>query len=391
MGLNTKGLHAAMRAQVDNEFLPGVATALLRGPEVVDTFCYGYADKKAGIALREDHIFRGFSNTKLVTSAAILLLWEDGLLQLDDPIERYIPALGQRQVLHPGATRIDDVEPAHSSITIRQLMTHTSGLSYGIFDPTTTLAKAYSKAQLRHPERPMADFIGALANLPLAFQPGTAWDYSVATDVLGYLVEVLSGERFSAFLAKRIFAPLGMVDTAFHVPASKLHRLTTLYVGVDVTNPIKPGLLRADNTPYPGAYVKPTAFQSGGGGLVTTLGDTVCLLQAMLPGGPALLKPQTIQAMATNQLPDGMWLKFPNFPTWVGRGFGLGSSVCVNPGWLDPAEATGEVSWGGLAGTAWWFNPRLNIAGVLMTQRFHGQSGTHTVAFKQEAYKALGY
>ena len=391
MGLNTKGLHAAMRAQVDEEFLPGVATALLRGTEVVDTFCYGYADKEANIALREDHIFRGFSNTKLVTSIAILLLWEEGRLQWDDPIERYIPELGHRQVLRPNATRIDDTEPAQSSITIRQLMTHTSGLSYGIFDPTTVLAQAYSKAQLRHPARPMADFIAGLAQLPLAFQPGARWEYSVATDVLGHLVEVLSGERFGAFLAKRIFDPLGMVDTAFHVPESKRNRLTALYVGVDVANPTKPGLLRADSMPYPGAYVTPTVFESGGGGLVTTLGDTVCLLQSLVPGGPALLKPQTVQMMSTNQLPDGMWLKFPNFPSWVGRGFGLGSSVSVFPGRLDPAEVTGEVSWGGLAGTAWWFNPRLNIAGVLMTQRFYGQSGTHTVAFKQEAYKALGY
>ncbi len=389
--LNTTALHTAMRAQVDQDFLPCVSTALLRGRDVVDTFCYGYADKEAGIVLREDHIFRAFSNTKLVTSCAVLLLWEDGLLQFDDPIEKYIPELGMRQVLRPNAIRIDDTEPAKSAITIRHLMTHTSGLSYGIFDPSTVIAKAYSAAELRHPGKAMKEFIAALAPLPLASHPGTRWEYSIATDVLAYLIEVISGETFGAFIARRIFEPLGMVDTDFFVPESKLHRLTALYVGRDITNPTLPGLLRADAAPFPGAYVKRAAFESGGGGLVTTLGDMVRLIQSLMPGGQTLLKPATIAMMATNQLPPGMWVQFPNFPPMVGRAFGLGSSVAVHPGPFDPKEVSGEVSWGGLAGTAWWFNPRLNIAGVLMTQRYYGQGGAYTVVFKNEAYKALGY
>lgn len=389
--LNTKNLHAAMQAQVDQKFLPCVSTAILRGKKVVDTFCYGYADKEAGIVLREDHIFRAFSNTKLVTSCAVLLLWEEGRIQFDDPVEKYIPKLGNRQVLRSNATSIDDTEPAKASITIRQLMTHTSGLSYGIFDPSTVLAKAYDQAELRHPAKPTKDFIEALAPLPLAFQPGTRWEYSIATDVLGHLVEVISGETFGSFITKRIFEPLGMVDTDFFVPESKVSRLTALYVGVDITNPTKPGLLRADAAPFPGAYLKRAAFESGGGGLVTTLGDTVRLIQSTMPGGPTLLKPETISMMATNQLPAGMWVEFPNMPPFVGRAFGLGSSIAISPGPFEPAEVTGEVSWGGLAGTAWWFNPRLNIAGVLMTQRYFGQGGLHTIAFKQEAYKALGY
>ena len=258
--LNANGLHAAMRAQVDQKFLPCVSTAILRGREVVDTFCYGHADMEAAVLLREDHIFRAFSNTKLVTSCAVLLLWEEDRFQLDEPIEKYIPELGNRQVLRPNAAAIDDTEPARSSITIRQLMTHTSGLSYGIFDPTTVLARAYNQAQLRNPAKPMKDFIAALAPLPLAFQPGARWEYSVATDVLAYLVEVISGETFGSFLAKRIFAPLGMVDTDFCVPESKTSRLTVLYAGADITDSTKPGLVRVDAAPYPGAYLKRTAF-----------------------------------------------------------------------------------------------------------------------------------
>lgn len=389
--LNFKGLHAAMQAQVDQEFLPGVSTAVLRGRDVVDVYCYGYADKEAGIALREDHIFRAFSNTKLVTSCAILLLWEEGRLQLDDPIEKYVPELANRRVLRPNATSIDDTEPAKSSITIRQLMTHTSGLSYGIFDPSTVLAKAYNAAQLRHPAKPMKVFIAALAPLPLAFHPGTRWEYSIATDVLGSVVEVISGESFGSFIATRIFEPLGMVDTDFFVPESKLGRLTALYVGINVSNPTKPGLLRADAAPFPGAYLKRLPFESGGGGLVTTLGDTVRLIQGLMCGGPTLLKPATLRMMATNQLPAGMWVEFPNLPPFVGRAFGLGSAVSLHPGPLDPNEVADQVSWGGLAGTMWWFNPRLNIAGVLMTQRLYGQGGLHWASFNQEAYKALGY
>ncbi|MBC7608723.1 MAG: beta-lactamase family protein [Polaromonas sp.] len=380
-----------MRAQVDQQFLPCVSTAILRGQQVMDTFCYGYADKEAGIALREDHIFRAFSSTKLLTSCAVLLLWEEGRFQLDDPIESYIPQLGNRQVLRPGASDINDTEPAKSSITIRQLMTHTSGLSYGIFDPSTVLAKAYNTARLRQPAKPMKDFIADLAPLPLAFHPGARWEYSIATDVLGYLVELVSGEAFSVFLKKRIFEPLGMVDTDFFVPESKVSRLTALYAGVDIADPTKPGLVRVDAAPYPGAYLTRAAFESGGGGLLTTLGDSVRLIQSMMPGDIKLLKPETISMMATNQLPAGMKLQIPNLPPVMGRGFGLGSSVVISPAPFDPKEVTDEVSWGGLAGTDWWFNPRLNIAGVLMTQRYFGPWGRYTMDFKQEAYKALGY
>lgn len=389
--IDATALHAAMRAQVDQQFLPFVSTSILRGQDVVDTFCYGDADKEAGIALREDHIFRAFSNTKLVTSFAVLLLWEEGYFQFSDPIEKYIPELSNRQVLRAGASDIGDTEPAKSSITIQQLMTHTSGLSYGIFDPSTVLAKAYNNAQLRHPAKPMKDFISALASLPIAFHPGTRWEYSVATDVLGHLVEILSGESLGSFFAKRIFEPLGMSDTGFFVPESKVNRLTALYAGVDISDPTKPGLVRVDAAPYPGAYLKSPTFESGGGGLLTTLGDTVRLIQSMMPGDIRLLNPETIRMMATNQLPDGMKLQIPNLPPVMGRGFCLGSSVVLSPAPFDPMEVTGEVSWGGLAGTDWWFNPRLNIAGVLMTQRYFGPWGKYTMAFKNEAYKALGY
>ena len=200
-------LHAAMRMQVDDQFLPCVSTALLHRREVVDRFCYGFADSETRVALREDHIFRIFSNTKLVTSCAVMLLVEDGRINLGDPIEAYIPELGGLQVLRPGATRIDDTEPARSSITIRHLMTHTSGLSYGVFDPGSVQFAAYNERGVANLTKPLSEMMKTLAELPLSFQPGTQWQYSVATDVLGRLIEVVSGRSFGEVLSSRIFEP----------------------------------------------------------------------------------------------------------------------------------------------------------------------------------------
>ena len=386
-------LHAAMRAQVEQQFLPGVSTVLLRGQQEVDRFVYGQADMEAGTALREDHIFRVFSNTKLLTSCAVLLLMEDGKLQLDDPVERYLPELGRCQVLRPGATQLDEVEPARRPITVMHLMTHTAGLSYGAFDPGSLLFNAYAAAGVHDPRLSLAQMVQKLAALPLAFQPGEAWEYSLATDVLGRLVEVVSGLSLGDFFQQRICGPLGMVDTAFWVPEAKRDRMTALYGGVDFMDPTQPGLKRLDQLPYPGAYTSPTGFrQSGGGGLVSTLDDMVRLIQALMRGdGPSLLQPETLEQMCQNHIAPGLCVKFPNMPFNPGRVFGLGSSVLAVPGAFDPAQSVDEVSWGGLAGTVWWFNPRLNIAGVLMTQRYFGFGNPYTVAFRQLAYQGFGY
>lgn len=384
-----QALHAAMQSQVDRGFLPGVSTALLRGREVVDRFVCGHADREAGTPLREDHIFRVFSNTKLLISCAVLLLVEDGQLALGDPIERYIPQLANRQVLRAGATRIDDVEPARGPITVQQLMTHTSGLAYGMFDPGTVLFNAYQQANVHDPLLTQAQFIDRLAALPLAFHPGERWEYSLATDVLGRLVEVVSGQGLGDFLAQRIFGPLGMADTAFRVPDEKRGRLAALYGGVDFMDPFKPGLKRMDGAPYPGAFLGGGFRQSGGGGLVSTLDDQVRLVQSLMPGGPTLLRPETIALMQRNHVAPGQFVQFPNMPANPGRVFGLGSSVLAQPGQFDPPDSTGEVSWGGLAGTVWWINPRLNIAGVLMTQRYFGFGNPYTFEFRHLAYQAL--
>jgi CubicO group peptidase (beta-lactamase class C family) len=297
-------------------------------------------------------------------------------------------------VLRPGATSLTQTEPAARPITIRHLMSHSAGLSYGLLDPGTVIFNAYNARKVLSPLTTLAEMMDVLAELPLTFHPGTSWEYSVATDVLARLVEVISGERFDAFLQSRIFGPLGMVDTGF--VASDRDRLVTFYAGVDRIDPMKPGLTRADDAPYPGAYVRPFPRQSGGSGLVSTLPDTVALIRSLLPGGATLLKPDTIKLMMTNQLPEGVWLQFPapssrgGFETrsYSGRGHALAGALLVEPAVFDHPDARGELFWGGRAGTQWWISPKTNTAGVIMAQREMGFAHPFAVEFKRLAYES---
>ncbi len=204
-GYDFGAAHAAMRRLVDGNILSGVSSAVLVGRDLVDVDCTGWADKEAQIPLRADHLFRVFSNTKLVTSCAALLLFEQGRFQLDDPIEKFIPQLGNRRVLRPGATSLDETEPARGSITIRQLLSHSAGLSYGLFDPGSAMFKGYQERKVLNPATTLAAMVDTLADLPLVYHPGTSWEYSVATDVVSRLVEVVSGEAFDTFIQQRIF------------------------------------------------------------------------------------------------------------------------------------------------------------------------------------------
>ena len=386
-GYDFRPAHAAMRRYVDGNLLSGFSSAVLVGRDLVDVSCIGWADKEAQIPLRVDHIFRIFSNTKLITSCAALLLFEDGRFQLDDPIEGFIPQLATRRVLRPGATSLDQTEPAVRPITIRHLMSHSSGLSYGLLDPRTLIFNAYNERKVNNPATTLAEMIDVLADLPLAYHPGASWEYSVAIDVLARLVEVISGQRFDAFIQSRILGPLGMVDTGFVV--SDRHRLVAYYAGADPVDPMKPGLMRADALPYPDAYLRPFPRQAGGAGLVSTLPDMVALIRSLLPGGPTLLKPDTIELMMTNQLPEGVWIRFPAYGEIRGRGHGLAGALILEPSAFDHQDAGGELFWGGRAGTQWWISPGKNTAGLIMAQREAGFAHPFAVEFKRLAYEAV--
>ena len=381
-------LNTALQRRIDNEELTGASYAIVRGNEVIARDFLGWADREAREPIGEQHLFRIFSNTKLITSCAALQLLEQGRFTLDDDIGEHLPALKNLRVLKPGATTLDDTEPAREPVRIRHLLTHTSGLSYWFIDPNHPLSKAYASSGIADPQLTLAQQMERLGRLPLLFQPGTQWNYSVATDVVGALVEVLSGQTIDKYFQQHIFEPLGMRDTFFVVPPGKAQRLAKLYIG-DLVTPLKPGLKRADHLPWPDAYVKPVPRMNPGGGLVSSLDDYTTLLRALLAGGRGILKPESMPLVFENQLPPGMWVGLPPEGPIAGRGHSFAASAGVFATPEDPALVPGEIQWGGLAGTQWWISPRDNLAAVLMTQRYFGSGLPFWPEFKMNVAAAL--
>ncbi len=382
-------IEPAMQSYVDRKILSGVSSAILSGQDLVHFHAAGWADIENQIPLRHDHLFRVFSNTKLLTSMAIMQLVEQGKLGLDDAVEIYLPQLGKRQVLIPGATDISQTEAARSAITVHQLLTHTSGLSYGLLDHGSTIYKAYVERKVLNAFAPLSELIDVLEELPLSFHPGERWEYSIATDVLSRLVEVVSGDNFDVYLHAHILSPLGMNDTSFWVPPHKHERLTAYYAGTDPMNVLNRDLKRLEKSPYPEAFLKPIPRFSGGGGLVSSMHDMLALMRSFLPGGHAVLKAESIQMMMQNHLPAGWGIAFPGVGDVPGKGFGLGGAVTLRSSENDPADAEGEFEWGGIAGTHWWISPRHNIAGLLMTQRQMAFWHPYSFEFKKLAYAAM--
>lgn len=381
-------VHATLQSYVDREILSGVSSAILKGQDLVDVYATGHADIEGSVPISTDHLFRIYSNTKLVTTTAIMMMLEAGKLALDDPIEKWLPQLRHRKVLKAGATDAGDVEDAAGSITIRHLLSHSSGLSYGVFDPDTLIYSLYQERVVNNPAALLSKMIDALEGLPLLFHPGTSWEYSVATDVLGHLVELISGMRLEDFFRTRIFEPLDMVDTGFHVPERDRARLAKLYLGASMEEPMKSGLTESPGL-MPLDYFQPPVRQSGGGGLVSTLPDIVALIRSYMPGGRELLRRETINMMMTNQLADRVTVRFPTFGEVPGTAFGLGGAVKMQPAPGEPESAIGEFNWGGVAGTHWWINPGLNIAAVNFTQREMGFWHPFSADFKREVYAAM--
>ena len=384
-----------MQWYVDQEILSCCVTLVMRGTEVLEYRTLGYMDLESRQPLREDAIFRMYSNTKIVTSVAAMMLYEQGEFALDDPLSNFLPAFAEPGVLRPNAGSVADVEPLAAPITMRHVMSHSAGFSYGFIEPTSIVDQAYTVAGVSGLDTngmTLEALCNRLAALPLAYQPGTSWRYSLATDVLARVIEVISGQRFDDFLRGRIFAPLGMDDTGFHVRPDKQQRFTTMYAPVDVMTPMKGGLVKADD-PYTGTYSRPKTFLSGGGGLVSTVADYVTFLRAIINGGAwngvRLLKPATLSLMRSNQLPVGVGVRFPMWEM-SNTTFGLGFAIKLEPGPGEPATAADEYHWGGMAGTHSWMAPRAGICGVCMTQRMPGFWHPFSHDFKRMVYEKLG-
>ena len=356
--------------QVTEGRLAGLNLLVWRRGQLAYTAAQGMADLARGVPFRDDTIVRIYSMTKPLTSVAIMMLYEEGHFQLDDPIARFLPCFADMRVFTGGSRVLFGTEPAARPVTFRDLLTHTSGLTYGFMDATPVDAMYRDGGvDFQTSDATLGAVVEKVAALPLLAQPGSAWNYSIATDVLGHLVAVISGQDFAAFLRQRVIAPLGMTDTDFHVPAAKISRFAANYArGADN----KPHLIDA---PERSAYAAPRAIASGGGGLVGTAPDYLRFCRFMLNQGELdgvrLLGRKTVELMTSNHLRGDMadmgQARFSE-STYVGIGFGLGFSVMLDPARAQIVGSPGEYAWGGAASTSFWCDPVEEMAAVLMTQ-----------------------
>jgi CubicO group peptidase (beta-lactamase class C family) len=370
-------LSAAFSREIDSERLPGVVALIGRRGRLGFVESLGARDPKSGAPMAANAIFRIYSMTKPIVSVAAMMLVEEGQLLVGDPLSKYLPAFAAPKVAVESGGAVDLV-PATREITIQDLLRHTSGLIYE-FRGDSTVHKRYREAKVSRPDQTSADHAATLARLPLAHQPGTRWEYGRSTDVLGRVLEVITGKPLGEILAERIFRPVGMVDTGFHVPASQLHRVAEPF----------------EKDPDTGEAVslldvrEPPMFQSGGGGLVSTAEDCARFV-LMLQGGGALggvrlLGRKTVAFMTADHLGSIPGVEVMTGP---GFGFGLGFAVRLADGLSTSPGSVGQYYWGGIAGTVSWVDPREELIAVLMTQA-PGRREYYRALFRNLVYASL--
>ncbi len=398
---------AWLEAQVSSERLAGASLAIARRGQIVYQQTAGVSDQGTGQAFADDTIVRIFSMTKPITTVAAMMLYERGCFQLDHPVARYIPAFEQTQVWLGGD--LTKTEPQTTRMTVRQLMTHTSGLTYGFMNQNVVDADYRTRGLDQNKETLLADWVDELAEVPLICQPGTEWHYSVSTDVLGRLVEIWSGQSLAEFFEQEIFGPLGMQDTGFAVPEDQAHRFSSLYrpasgavmgAASPPVDPLKdrdPGLLLLDAVAT-SPYLRSPRFYSGGGGLVSTMGDYCRFCQMLMDGGilgqTRLLSPKTIEYMRLNQLPNGADLAAMGQAVWSetnyeGIGFGIGWAVVIDPVKANIVASVGEHHWGGAASTFFWLDPKEELFVVFLTQLLPSSTYPLRRELRAQVYQAL--
>ncbi len=353
--------------------LPGTLTLVARGGRTAYLNCQGMANAEQQQSVQEDTLFRIYSMTKPITSVALMMLYEAGHFQLMDPVHSYIPEFRDLRVYESGIYPDFFTKPTKRPMRIMDLLTHTSGLTYGFLN-RSNLDAAYRELQLDL-DTPKGfttrTLIEQLAKLPLEFSPGEAWNYSVSTDVLGYLVEVLSGQSLADFFQQRIFTPLNMQNTGFHVPVHQQARFAACY------QYCHGGSFSLQDDSASSSFLSPPTFFSGGGGLISTAADYLRFAQMFLNGGQLdgtrLLSPRTVAYMGRNHLPNEKTLpalatgSFSETP-FEGVGFGLGFAVRDNAVSAGVLSSEGELSWGGLASTHFWIDPQEDLIAIFMTQ-----------------------
>lgn len=383
-------LDSGMNDWVKNKWTNGAVALIARNGKIVFDKAYGYNDVDTKTPLDKNGIFRIASQTKGVTSVAAMILWEEGKFSLDDPVSKYIPGFANQRVLdsYNATDTTFTTVPAKRPVTILDLLTHTSGLGYpaiGTPQENAIYAKYYITGGVGTKGQTMADAFNRLGKLPLFFQPGEKWKYSLGADVVGYLIQVWSGMSLEDFFAKKIFQPLGMNDTYFNIPASKSSKLVNFFMGDSSGNMKKQVAVfgGALDMNYP---LEHTDYFSGGGGLSSTITDYAIFLQMLLNGGEyngvRLLAPSTVRMMTENQIGD----LTVNIGNSSGAKFGFGVAVVPGNGYGATPSEPGTFAWGGVFSTTYWVDPKEHLIGILYEQMW----GPY-IAQTQKFFHALVY
>ncbi|MEI8646954.1 serine hydrolase [Paraglaciecola sp. Hal342] len=375
-------IEPAMQAFVDEQKLAGTLTLVARKGKVVHVEGVGYRDREAKAPMSEDTIFRIYSMTKPITAVAALTLWEQGKFQMNDPVSKYLPELANLKVYAGMDGENMVLEDTSKVMTIKQLFTHTAGFSYGFTQ--SPVDKLYQQSALFSGQIKRQDLLKEVAKLPLNHQPGSKWNYSIGTDIIGILVERLSGQTLGAYFEQHIFEPLEMDDTGFYVPEDKQDRLAQIYV-INQQGQTVP----MENEPL-GDYLSAPEIESGGGGLVSTIEDYYIFTQMLLNGGEyqgkRILGRKTVEYMRTNHLPTSL---IPFEPTSTGEGYGLAMSVTVDEQGANTMGSAGDYGWAGAASTYFRIDPKEQMIVISMTQLMPSSYFSYNKDFKNIAYQAL--
>ena len=375
-------INIGMQRYIDQKLIAGIVTLVARHGRVVHFERFGMQDIEAHRPMELDTIFRIYSMTKPITSVALMMLYEHGLFHLNDPVSKFIPEFKKAKVFVTEGELAD----LTGEITIGDLLTHTAGLSYGDQEDFP-VDELYGEAGLFSADIALEEMIQRLTDLPLVHQPGEVWRYSVATDVVGYLVEVISDMPLADFLDEKILQPLGMKDTAFFVPSAKMERFATIY------GQTEKGTLEILDVATAGDYSETVRLHSGGHGLVSTAADYQRFAQMVLNRGELdgvrLLGPKTVKLMTTNHLPPALLPIAMGEEQMPGFGFGLGFSVLIDAAQAGIMASVGTHGWGGWASTMFWIDAQEQLIGILMLQYI--PSGTYPIRedFRTLVYQAL--
>jgi CubicO group peptidase (beta-lactamase class C family) len=378
-------IHNLMNRYVESGKLAGIETCVVRCGQIVHRETFGHQNLETKTPMSNDSIFRIASMTKPIASVALMMLYEESLFNLTDVVSQYITGFKNAKVWGADGALEAPVRP----MTVQDLLRHTAGLSYGGYaESQSPVDKLYDEADLFNPNLTNAELTERISNLPLMFHPGEKWHYSVATDIVGYLVEVLSDKPLGDFMQEQIFDPLEMVDTAFEIDPSKLDRFCTLY-GKPADSEF--GVL---DLPESSEFLPPVALQSGGSGLVSTTSDYLqfaqCILNKGELNGVRLLGPKTVDLMTCNHLPPALIpIAFEGAEPMLGMGFGLGFGVMLDTAQTGMMGSVGDHSWGGYAETYFWIDPQEELIAIQMSQYQPSQTYPIRKEFRTAVYQAL--